>query len=63
MKFKQAYSWDELPVGGASLQELISPDNEVRFVDACGDSLPSEKLGFRSDFPGNAVQPTTLPFT
>ncbi|MFD2068336.1 transposase [Pontibacter silvestris] len=48
---------------GASLQELISPDNEVRFIDAFIDSLPLEKLGFRTDFPENgrpAYHPTIL---
>ncbi|SFG86922.1 IS1182 family transposase [Pontibacter chinhatensis] len=63
MKFKQAYSRDEPPGGGASLEELIAPDNEVRFIDAFVDSLPLEKLGFRTDFPENgrpAYHPTVL---
>ena len=63
MKFKQACRRDEPPCGGASLDELISPDNEVRFIDAFVDSLPLEKLGFRTDFPENgrpAYHPSIL---
>lgn len=63
MKFKQACSRTEPPGGGASLEELISPDNEVRCIDAFIDSLPLEKLGFRTDFPENgrpAYRPTVL---
>jgi transposase len=63
MKFKQAFSRTEPPGGGASLEELISPDNEVRFIDAFVDSLPLGKLGFRTDFPDNgrpAYHPTVL---
>lgn len=63
MKFKQACSRTEPPGGGASLEELISPDNEVRCIDAFVDSLPLEKLGFRTDFPENgrpAYHPTVL---
>ncbi|WP_206077633.1 IS1182 family transposase [Pontibacter sp. SGAir0037] len=53
MKLKQACSRHESPGGGASLEELISPDNEVRFIDAFVDSLPLDKLGFRTEFPEN----------
>lgn len=53
MKFKHAYSRDEPPCGGASLDQMISPDNEVRLIDAFVDSLPLEKLGFRTAFPEN----------
>lgn len=63
MKFKQACSRTEPPGGGASLEELISPDNEVRCIDAFIDSLPLEKLGFRTAFPENgrpAYHPTIL---
>ena len=63
MKFKQAYSRTEPPGGGASLEELITPDNEVRLIDAFVDSLPLGELGFRTDFPENgrpAYHPTIL---
>ncbi|MDX5418533.1 MAG: IS1182 family transposase [Hymenobacteraceae bacterium] len=63
MKFKHACSRTAPPGGGASLEELISPDNEVRFIDAFVNSLPLEKLGFRTDFPENgrpAYHPTVL---
>lgn len=63
MKFKQAYSRTEPPGGGASLEELISPDNEVRVIDAFVDSLPQELLGFHTDFPDNdrtAYHPAAL---
>ncbi len=63
MKFKHAYSRTEPPGGGASLEALISPDNEVRLIDAFVDSLPLEKLGFRTGFPENgrpAYHPTVL---
>lgn len=63
MKFKPAFRRDEPPCNGASLQELISPDNEVRFIDAFVDSLPLERLGFRTNFPENgrpAYHPATL---
>lgn len=63
MKFKHACSRTEPPGGGASLAELISPGNEVRCIDAFIDSLPLEKLGFRTDFPENgrpAYHPTVL---
>ncbi|MFT2011611.1 transposase, partial [Pontibacter sp. 13R65] len=63
MKFKQAFCRDEPPCSGASLEELISPDNEVRFIDAFVESLPLERLGFRTDFPENgrpAYHPATL---
>ena len=53
MKFKQAFRRDAPPCSGASLEELVSPDNEVRFIDAFVDSLPLERLGFRTDFPEN----------
>ncbi|MBX0332833.1 transposase [Pontibacter sp. HSC-14F20] len=51
------------PDGGASLEELISSDNEVRLIDAFVNSLPPEKLGFRTDLPENgcpAYHPTVL---
>lgn len=63
MKFKHAYSRDEPPCGGASLDQMISPDNEVRLIDAFVDSLPLGKLGFRTDFPENgrpAYHPSIL---
>ncbi|WP_299756343.1 IS1182 family transposase [uncultured Pontibacter sp.] len=63
MKFKQAFSRTEPPGGGVSLEELISADNEARFIDAFVDSLPLDKLGFRTDFPENgrpAYHPTVL---
>ncbi|MCJ8166119.1 hypothetical protein MKJ04_14830 [Pontibacter sp. E15-1] len=63
MKLKQAYSRDEPPNGGASLEELICLDNEVRFINAFIDSLPLGELGFRTDFPDNgrpAYHPTVL---
>lgn len=53
MKFKQTFRRDEPPCGGDSLDEIISPDNEVRFIDAFVDSLPLGELGFRTDFPDN----------
>ncbi|PVY40931.1 hypothetical protein C8E01_106273 [Pontibacter virosus] len=37
MKFKQAFSRGEPPGGVASLEELISPDNEMR----CAASTPT----------------------
>lgn len=63
MKFKQAFQRDEPPCGGASLEELIAPDNEVRLIDAFVDSLRLEELGFRIDFPDNgrpAYHPAVL---
>lgn len=63
MKFIHACRRDKPPCGGASLEELISPDNEVRLIDAFVHSLPLEKLGFRTDFPENgrpAYHPTVL---
>ena len=51
MKFIHASGRDAPPCGGASLEELIWPDNEVRLIDAFVDSLPLEKLGFRTEFP------------
>ena len=63
MKFKQALGRDEPPCRGASLEDLISPDNEVRCIDAFVGSLPLEQLGFRVDFPENgrpAYHPTVL---
>ena len=63
MKFKQALRRDEPPCGGDSLEEIVSPDNEVRLIDAFIDSLPLEELGFRTDFPENgrpAYHPSVL---
>jgi transposase len=63
MKFKQAFCRDEPPCNGASLDELISADNEIRFIDAFVDSLPLKRLGFRTEFPENgrpAYHPATL---
>jgi transposase len=63
MKFIHACRRDAPPCGGASLEALIAPDNEVRLIDAFVDSLPLEKLGFRIDFPENgrpAYHPTIL---
>ena len=63
MKFIHACRRDQPPCGGASLEALITPDNEVRLIDAFVDSLALEKLGFRTDFPENgrpAYHPTIL---
>jgi transposase len=63
MKFKQAFRRDESPCGGGSLEEIVSPDNEVRLIEAFIDSLPLEELGFRTDFPDNgrpAYHPAVL---
>jgi len=63
MKLKQALGRDEPPCRGASLEDLISLDNEVRCIDAFVGSLPLEQLGFRVDFPENgrpAYHPTVL---
>ncbi|MER2996697.1 IS1182 family transposase [Pontibacter populi] len=63
MKFIHACRRDQPPCGGASLEALIAPDNEVRLIDAFVDSLSLEKLGFRTDFPENgrpAYHPTIL---
>lgn len=53
MKFIPPCRRDAPPCGGASLDQMISPDNEVRLIDAFIDSLALEKLGFRTDFPEN----------
>ena len=63
MKFIHACRRDAPPCGGDSLERIISPDNEVRCINAFIDSLPLEELGFRTDFPENgrpAYHPTTL---
>ena len=53
MKFIHACRRDQHPCGGVSLDQMISPHNEVRLIDAFVDSLPLEQLGFRTDFPEN----------
>jgi transposase len=63
MKFIASTPRDQVPFLGASLEEVISADNEVRSIDAFVDSLPLEQLGFRLDFPENgrpAYHPATL---
>ncbi len=63
MKFIHACRRDAPPCGGAGLEELIWSDNEVRLIDAFVDSLPLEKLGFRTAFSENgrpAYHPTVL---
>lgn len=63
MKFIPSTPRDQVPFLGASLEEAISVENEVRSIDAFVDSLPLEQLGFRLDFPENgrpAYHPATL---
>lgn len=53
MKFIQSTPRSQVPFSGASLEEAISAENEVRYIDAFVDSLPLQKLGFRLEFTEN----------
>ena len=63
MKFIQSTPRNQVPFLGACLEQAISPENEVRYIDAFVDSLPLQKLGFRLEFAENgrpAYHPATL---
>ncbi|QMU29502.1 IS1182 family transposase [Adhaeribacter radiodurans] len=53
MKFIQSSPRSQVPFSGASLEEAISAENEVRYIDAFVDALPLQKLGFRLAFTEN----------
>lgn len=63
MKFIPSIPRNQVLFSGACLEEAISLENEVRYIDAFVDSLPLQKLGFRLEFAENgrpAYHPATL---
>jgi transposase len=53
MKFIQGHNRDQITLFPVSLDQSISPDNDVRIIDLFVDSLSIKDYGFRTDFPEN----------
>jgi len=63
MKFIQGHNRTQIALFPVSLDESISPDNEVRIIDLFVDSLSLKDYGFRMDFVENgrpAYHPSDL---
>jgi len=63
MKFIQGHNRDQITLFPVSLDQSISPDNDVRIIDLFVDSLSIKDYGFRTDFPENgrpAYHPSDL---
>ena len=63
MKFIQGHNRDQITLFPVSLDQSISPDNDVRMIDLFVDSLSVKDFGFRTDFPENgrpAYHPSDL---
>jgi transposase len=63
MKFIQGHNRDQITLFPVSLDQSISPDNDVRIIDLFVDSLSIKEYGFRTEFPENgrpAYHPSDL---
>jgi len=63
MKFIQGHNRDQIALFPVSLDQSVSPDNDVRIIDLFVDSLSIKDYGFRTDFPENgrpAYHPSDL---
>ena len=63
MKFIQGHNRNQITLFPVSLDQSVSPDNDVRIIDLFVDSLSIKDYGFRTDFPENgrpAYHPSDL---